>query len=124
MLSSKELKKAIGSNIRREREKRGISIDELAAMLNLSSAFIGLIERGQRGAKLMNLMIIAEIFELSLDELVLSESNPNKIEIVPDSLEAKKATIKSLMFSLSAERLDFIIIIMKNLMELKLDKID
>ena len=40
----------IGRNIKMERNRRGISREEFAAMLDLSVAHLGLIERGERGA--------------------------------------------------------------------------
>ncbi len=52
--------KLIGSNIRFERQKRDLTIEELSEILNIAPGFLGLIERGQRGTSIKNLCKIAE----------------------------------------------------------------
>ncbi len=116
------LKKQIGANIRYERISRNISIEELAEMLELSSAFVGLIERGQRGASVKNLIKISEIFSVSIDSLIntnrssysnLSENKENQ------NIKVKQETIDSLLYNLDKSELDFIISVIRNLKQLK-----
>ncbi|MDR2939929.1 MAG: helix-turn-helix domain-containing protein [Clostridiales bacterium] len=116
------LKKQIGANIRYERISRNISIEELAEMLELSSAFVGLIERGQRGASVKNLIKISEIFSVSIDSLIntnrsnysnLSENKENQ------NYKARLETINSLLYNLDGSELDFIISIIRSLKQLK-----
>jgi len=118
-------KKNIGANIRYERTIRNMSIDELAEMLHLSTAFIGLIERGQRGAKLSNLIKISEIFGITVNDLIYNTHNePMEVREDNDAVlkEAKKTTIKSLLYDLDANELDFVISAIRSLRTLKVSR--
>lgn len=68
-MHNKEIWQYIGAKIREEREKRQLTIEELAEILNIAPGFLGLIERGQRGTRLKNLFKIATFFGLSMDQL-------------------------------------------------------
>ena len=61
--------KIIGSNIRYERKRRGLTIDDFAKVIGMAPGFLGLIERGQRGTSVKNMVAIAEFFDISLDDL-------------------------------------------------------
>ena len=115
-------RKRIGANIRYERTVRNMSIDELAEMLQLSTAFIGLTERGQRGAKLSNLIKTAEIFGITVNDLIYGDHG-NALEVNEendaDLILTKKATISSLLYDLDCDELDFIISSIRSLRVLK-----
>lgn len=57
-MHNKEIWQYIGAKIREEREKRQLTIEELAEILNIAPGFLGLIERGQRGTRLKNLGVL------------------------------------------------------------------
>ena len=59
--------KTIGSNIRYERKLRGLTIDDFAKVIGMAPGFVGLIERGQRGTSIANMVRIAEFFDITLD---------------------------------------------------------
>ena len=61
------LDKIIGRNIRAEREARGISRDELAELLDLTTSHMGLIERGERGATAVTLSKLTRVFDVPID---------------------------------------------------------
>ena len=115
-------RKDIGANIRYERTIRNMSIDELAEMLHLSTAFIGLIERGQRGAKLSNLIRMTEIFGITINDLIYGRRS-NELEIKEEnegaSLATKKSTISTLLYDLDGDELDFVISNIRSLRILK-----
>lgn len=122
---SKSTMKIIGSNIRRERMVRNMSIEELSELLRLSTAFVGLIERGQRGAKLANLLKIADIFSITLNDLVYNkgvdslevrEKDEENEEVIK---QQKKDAIMSLIYDFSSDELDFVITAVKGLRTLK-----
>jgi transcriptional regulator with XRE-family HTH domain len=109
----------IGANIRAERIKRNISTDELAEMLGLTSAFIGLIERGQRGAKLSNLIKICDIFGVTLNDIVYGSGCRPDYVINSANEDAtiflKRGALSSLTFDFDEDELDFIIAFVRNL---------
>ena len=61
--------KLIGGNIRREREFRKISRDELAEIIDITTSHLGLIERGERGATPVTIEKVGIAFGISIDQL-------------------------------------------------------
>lgn len=118
--------KIIGSNIRFERQKRDLTIEELSEILNIAPGFLGLIERGQRGTSIKNLCKIAKFFSLNLDDLItknLADSDSVKEESV-SPVKVKKTTAISLIHNLNSDELDFTISMLKNLKKLSKNKSD
>ncbi|MDO4300800.1 MAG: helix-turn-helix transcriptional regulator [Clostridia bacterium] len=70
--------KIIGSNIRYERKLRGLTIDDFAKVIGMAPGFVGLIERGQRGTSITNMVKIAEFFDITLDELITKDLSLGK----------------------------------------------
>jgi len=68
------LDKRVGGNIRRERELRKITRDELAEVIDLTTSHLGLIERGERGATSVTLEKIVRAFGVSIDSLFAEPS--------------------------------------------------
>jgi len=66
----KQLYKQIGKNIQRFRQERRLSQMELAEMIDVSQAYIGKIERGNRRVPLSTLIGIAKALQVPLDKLV------------------------------------------------------
>jgi len=64
----------VGFNIRRIREERGLSQEELANLAGLHRAYIGQIERGEKNIGLKNLEKIAKA--LCIDIRVLVDLDP------------------------------------------------
>lgn len=62
--------KDIGKNIRQKRLERSWRQEDLAEKTNLSSAYIGMIERGEKIPKLETFVMIANVLEVSADELL------------------------------------------------------
>ncbi len=60
----------VGFNIRRIREERGLSQEELAALAGLHRAYVGQIERGEKNIGLKNLEKIAKALEVPVRFLV------------------------------------------------------
>ena len=128
---TKKNMETIGANIRRERMIRRMSMEELSEILQLSTAFIGLIERGQRGAKLANLMKISEVFGITVNDLVYSaepkvmevreewEGHEQPVEHDEFIIQQKKNAIMSLIYDFGVEELEFIIESVKGLKNLK-----
>ena len=60
----------VGFNIRRIREERDLSQEELAVLAGLHRAYIGQIERGEKNIGLKNLEIIAKALDVSIKVLL------------------------------------------------------
>ena len=67
----------VGFNIRRIREKRGLSQEKLGALAGLHRAYIGQIERGEKNIGLKNLEKIAKALEVPVRFLVDVSEFPN-----------------------------------------------
>ncbi len=63
-------RRAIGQRIRQEREKLGLSREELAEITGFSEYYLGQLERGERQMSLPALITIAKSLHISLDYLV------------------------------------------------------
>jgi len=117
-----EYTKIIGSNIRFERQKRDLTIEELSEILNIAPGFLGLIERGQRGTSIKNLCKIANFFSITLDDLITKSLSGNGDEVnegrQPSQKELKNSTAVSLIHNLDVDELDFVIASIKNLKKL------
>lgn len=117
-MHKESLKKIIGNNIREQRELRMMSMEELSELLGLSPGFVGLIERGQRGATPINLYKLSKIFNVSLDSLFSDNEgkSPRSNKVKELSIEdTRRSKINSLIHDLDAKELDFIIIMVKSI---------
>ncbi len=111
------LKKTIGENIRKHRIAKDMSIDELSELLGLSPGFIGLIERGQRGATAYTLHKLSQIFQIKVDELFCetSETSIALCESAVDHTKVKREKVSTLLYDLRSKELDFVIEFIKGL---------
>jgi len=110
-----KLRIIIGENVRKERMARGISIDELADLLGLTSGFVGLIERGQRGATPITLFKLSNVFSTPIDKFFYrtEDSLPSLVET--PSHQIKREKLASLTSDFSDTEVDFIISVVKGL---------
>ncbi|MBP3924105.1 helix-turn-helix transcriptional regulator [bacterium] len=60
----------LGMNIRRLRQERNMSQEELAFNVNSARNFIGCIERAEKSSSIITLCRIAKAFDVSIEELV------------------------------------------------------
>ena len=60
----------VGFNIRKIREEKGISQEELAGIADLHRAYIGQIERGEKNIGLRNLEKIAKALKVNIKDLL------------------------------------------------------
>ncbi len=125
-ISNSEYNKIIGSNIRFERQKRDLTIEELSEILTIAPGFLGLIERGQRGTSIKNLCRISEFFSITLDQLITKPAGTlirSEKEVLAEKtkeaiLRTKLSTAVSLINGLTSTELDFVISIIKNVRKL------
>ena len=82
---------SLGALIRRERSLRSWTQEQLAEKANISLSFLGHIERGTRKASLETLVALANVLDVSIDDL-LTGSLKHKPRIHADQLPGKKQT--------------------------------
>ena len=69
-------KLAIGERIRTIREKMGLSRDEFAEMMGVSTVFLRSIECGQRGMSIETLQKLCVLCNISSDHILFGTSYP------------------------------------------------
>ena len=63
--------KQVGHRIKAAREAKGLSQEDLAALVDLSSTHVSVIERGIKSTRLDKFIAIANALEVSADELLI-----------------------------------------------------
>lgn len=76
---------AIGSRIKVARERKHLTQEDLAAIVDLSPTHISVIERGVKPPKLVTLVAIANALDVSADTLLQDVVN-RSVEGVPNEL--------------------------------------
>ena len=76
-LERRQILTRFGRNVKGARTKAGLSQRTLARIAELHSTEISLIERGERAANVLTLLILAEALEVSLDDFVEGLSAPS-----------------------------------------------
>lgn len=65
----------LGKHLRDARIRSGLTQEQTAESINVSTAYIGLVERGERSITLEKLILLAQCFHTTIDALV-SDSLP------------------------------------------------
>lgn len=63
-------RKLLGRRIREERLRIGLTQEQIAEKINVSTTYVGFIERGERSVTLEKLILLAECFQLPVDALL------------------------------------------------------
>ena len=66
----RDIKEVVGLNIRRIREKRGLSQEKLAGLAGIHRVYMGQVERGEKNIGLINLDRIAKALDVNIKVLV------------------------------------------------------
>jgi transcriptional regulator with XRE-family HTH domain len=61
----------VGGNVKKLRNKRGLTLDQLADLADASKGYLSTVETGQRLPSLPMLLAIANGLEVGVDELVV-----------------------------------------------------
>ena len=104
-----QLDRIVGANIRRERKLREMTREELAEILDFTAPYIGLIERGVRGAKPATLAKLAKVFNISVNSFFEEEGKaiPVCVKCESESIVHKK--IHALLSPFKEEELELIL---------------
>ena len=95
-------RKKLGKRIREERMQSGITQEQLAADIGVSTTYIGFVERGERSVTLEKLELLAERFHVPMDSLV-RDSGENA------ALQNKEDRLHDLWGRMSADEKDMIL---------------
>lgn len=69
---------ALGKRLREERIRCGMTQEQVAESINVSTAYIGLIERGERSVTLEKLVLLAQCFHVTIDFLLQESVLPTE----------------------------------------------
>ena len=110
-----------GENMRIARKERGFTSEALGRFLGISTAYVGLIERGERCPSLETFLKICDFFGEPYDAMfastrTLSVSEKKSIgrDSEKDQVERKKKMIAGMLNTFSADELDHIIGVVKS----------
>ena len=102
----KDFNVLVGTNIKREREKAGLTQDQFSELLGIGAKSLSSIERGVVGVSLPTLMKICDILHISANVLLYEQSRKNDVDSIARQLE-----------SLSAEQFEIASDVVANLMK-------
>ena len=108
-MTKEKLQIIIGNNIRNQRLARGLSIVELSKLIGKTSGFLGLIERGQRGATPHMLLSLAVILDIPIDTLFCSAKSSPSESIESSNGYAERKKIHNLISNFQVKDLMFLI---------------
>ena len=96
----------LGKRLREERTRSGLTQEQTAEYINVSTAYIGLIERGERSVTLEKIILLAECFHVSVDYLLKdflpydsSTDDKQMLQLWSHATEDEKALILSVIKS-------------------------
>ncbi len=104
---------ALGKRIRSERRARGLTQEQLAEKVDLSTTYIGFIERGERTMTLNTLTTIANELHVSVDYLLQ--------DVVPLDSSAHTNRLNQLWSSASPSQQEMILNLIQTVLNSPLD---
>lgn len=67
---------ALGKRLREERIQCGMTQEQVAESINVSTTYVGLVERGERSVTLEKLALLAQCFHVTIDFLLQDSIAP------------------------------------------------
>lgn len=112
MTGRKDFNVLVGANIKREREKAGLTQDQFSEMLGIGSKSLSSIERGVVGISLTTLLKICDILRISANVLLYEQSQNNDADSIAlqlkmlstEQFEITSDVIASLIKAFSLEK--------------------
>ena len=116
-MNTADLRKQTGQRIKKIRSDLDIPRDYLAELLDISVGALGMIERGERGLTLCNLIKLSDVFSVSVDNILSRERKMPSLE-----MNNQHVKILGYVSNLTEDELNFVVDIMKSLHVLKLSR--
>ena len=76
----------IGENVRAARMSKGLTIEQLAELTDISDSFLGVAERGTSGFSVETIVKIARVLNVSTDSLLMENFEHNQPSTKLDTL--------------------------------------
>ena len=83
----KDLNVLVGANIKRQREKAGLTQDQISEALGIGPKSLSSIERGVVGVSLTTLLKICELLHISANVLLYEQTRKNDADSIASQLE-------------------------------------
>ena len=95
----KDLNVLVGTNIKREREKAGLTQDQFSELLGIGSKSLSSIERGVVGVSLATLLRICEMLHISANVLLYEPAQKNDV----DSIALQLSMLSAEQFEIASD---------------------
>jgi transcriptional regulator with XRE-family HTH domain len=95
----------LGARIREERTKRGLTIEELSELIDVSPSFLGLVERAERGLGFDKVFRLSKCLDVSIDSLVTNSVSDDELN--------RTDKLLALVSNLNDKDFDFVIEMVK-----------
>ena len=82
---------SIGEILRKQREEKGLLLRQVAALLDVDTAILSKIERGERKAKKEQIVQLAKILELNQEDLIIQFLSERILYEIQDEELGEKA---------------------------------
>lgn len=76
--------KAVGQRIKAAREKKNLTQEDLAALIDISPTHVSVIERGTKIPRMDTFVAIANVLEVSADELLVDVVERSAMGVASD----------------------------------------
>jgi len=119
MVSKTDLRIRVGNNVRILRTERGLSIDVLARLLDITPGYLGLIERGERGTNALTLVKLSKLLEVNVDYLLSDSAGKESPHKNDTAVDIKLKNLISLTSGYTETDLDFILDVVKGYSQAK-----
>ena len=121
---------SIGAKVKKKRELLGMSQNEICNLLAMQYSHLGAIEKGKKGASMVNLRGLAEVLDLNLHELITSTHVQDEPSFRAsdsatednDPIQNKRDRIMAHLVVMDEYELDIAIEVLKKYAELKKTK--
>jgi len=106
----------VGENVRNARLNKGLTIEQLAELADISDSFLGVAERGTSGFSIETIIKLAKVLDVTTDSLLLENS--------PSNAPAPKVdTLVTILSGCSDDEVDFMIEYVRLCKKMKIFKV-
>ena len=101
-----------GDNVRLQRKSRGLTADTLGKFLSISTAYVGLIERGERCPSMETFLRICDFFGASTDDMLTPAGTPTTLRD-NSVVDSRQAIVNGMLDTFSKKELGHVVEMIK-----------